>query len=148
MKKFLFITLFFSSISFAESWVLHCHFVEEGFVQKEQEEGSCFGYCDGKLYIDKDKKTARINMGKPFKIVYWSDTGLRFYDSISRYETAGFYLDLGSLRQDSDEYYCLEEKLIKEIESGIGEVDIDKRCSKNTNSSYGDQFCRIIEYEK
>ena len=147
MKKLLFIALFFSSISFAESWVLDCHVVEEGFVQKEQEEGSCFGYCDGKLYIDKDKKTARINMGQPFKIVYWSDTGLRFYDSISRYETARFYLHLGSLRLDSDEYYCPEEKLIKEIESGIGDVDIDKRCSKNTNSSYVN-FCRIIEYEK
>lgn len=150
MKKiFLVLTLLVSGFGFTESWVLHCHYIEdEGFERKKKEEVSCFGYCDNKLYIDKDKKTARINMQSPFKIVYWSDTGLRFYESINRYMTARFYLHLKSLRLDQDEYYCPEEKLIKEIESGIGEVDIDKRCSKNTNSAYGDQFCRIIEYEK
>tara|TARA_B100000886_G_C20153476_1_gene379001 strand:- start:27 stop:476 length:450 start_codon:yes stop_codon:yes gene_type:complete len=149
MKKiFLVLTLLVSGFGFAESWVLHCHYVEEGFEQKEKEEGSCFGYCDNKLYIDKDKKTARINMRSPFKIVYWSDTGLIFNESISSYQTARFFLDLKSLRMSQDEFYCPEEKLIKEIESGIGEVNIDKRCSKNTNSAYSDQFCRIIEYEK
>ena len=151
MKKiFLVLTLLVSGFGFAESWLLECRYILNS--GEEAKNSMCVGYCDNKLYVNKDKMTVRWNMTPAMKISKWSDARLSFFQDTNFSEkgnssTVENIVDFRSMENYRTSYICPNQDSLKEIIDGIRLKDIDKDCEIDRRGT-SDQNCRIIEYKE